>query len=83
MKHSTEQLAIGIVDHVLSSCSIKLSPVQKVLVTDQVQHMITWHIDDALKLIKNINTTSISQLDRFRRLLELEDNFGIPKTYTI
>lgn len=42
------------------------------------------YIDDILKTIKNINTTSLpGNNDRFVRIIHLEEKFGIPKRHLL
>ena len=48
-----------------------------------ISNSIAWHIDDALKVVKNINETSVNKQDRVDRLIELEQKFGIPKTHLL
>jgi hypothetical protein len=44
---------------------------------------IEYLIDDIFKLVKNINQTSLNDSDRIKRIIELEEKYGIPKTHLI
>lgn len=48
-----------------------------------ITRVIGYWIDDAFKLIKNIEQTSLNDSDRTQRLIEIEEKFGIPKTHLI
>ena len=50
---------------------------------ETVENRVTWYINDVLAIIKNINETSLDKMDRAKRLIELEEKFGIPKTHSI
>jgi hypothetical protein len=49
----------------------------------EIERRISYHLDDVLKVIKNINETSFNESDKFKRFIELEEKFGIPKTHLI
>lgn len=49
----------------------------------QLENMISWHLNDAFKIIKNINETSLNNADRSKRIIDLEAQYGIPKTHLI
>jgi hypothetical protein len=57
-----------------------LLPSQKL---KEIENQIAWHIDDVLKLIKNINETSVNEQDRVDRLIHAEHTYGIPKTHLL
>ena len=48
-----------------------------------VENCISWAMDDALKVIRNIENTSLNKLDRAARFIDLENKYGIPKTHLI
>lgn len=48
-----------------------------------IKHSITWHIDDVLKMIKNINDTSLPGVDRTNRIIEFEAKYGVSKTHIL
>jgi len=48
-----------------------------------IEGQISWHINDTLKLIKNINETSYNKEDRISRVFKMEEDYGIPKTHLI
>lgn len=48
-----------------------------------IKHLITWHMDDVLKMVKNINETSLAGSDRINRVIEFESKYGVPKTHII
>ncbi len=48
-----------------------------------ITNVISYWLDDAFKLIKNIDQTSLNDTDRFKRIIEIEEKFGIPKTHLI
>lgn len=50
---------------------------------ENIENRITWYINDVLKVLKNINETSVNKQDRAKRLIDLEEKFGIPKTHSI
>ena len=78
MKNSNEDLATKIVDMVLNKSDIKRSQM-----IANAENWISWQMDDAFKIIKNINQTSLNSTDRTQRLIDLEIKFGIPKTHLI
>lgn len=49
----------------------------------RVEEMISWHIDDFLKLAKNIKDTSLNEKDRIARLIDAEEKYGLPKTHLL
>lgn len=48
-----------------------------------IENELMWYLDDVFKCINNINETSLNSSDRAKRLIELEEKFGIPKTHNI
>jgi len=48
-----------------------------------IENFISWHINDILKLIKNINETSVNKQDRIDRIYQAEKEYGIPKTHLL
>lgn len=64
---------------------IDLAPASpdKETAVNAVRINITYLVDDILKLLKNINATSLNESDRFRRIIELEEKYGIPKTHIL
>lgn len=48
-----------------------------------IKEQITWFVDDILKMVKNINETSLPGADRTNRIIELEAKYGIPKTHIL
>lgn len=55
----------------------------EVLSEKWIERQLQRYLDDVFKLIKNIDETSLNSQDRFRRIIELEQKYGIPKTYLI
>ena len=55
----------------------------EVLSEKWIERQLQRYLDDVFKLIKNIDETSFNSEDRFRRIIELEEKYGIPKTYLI
>lgn len=53
------------------------------LSNDNLEIQVAWYLNDVFKVVKNINETSLDDLDRTRRFISLERNFGIPKTHLI
>lgn len=49
----------------------------------QKENILAWWLDDIFKWIKNIDSTSLDKLDRAKRIIELEEKKGIPKTHLI
>jgi hypothetical protein len=49
----------------------------------KIENELSWHINDVLKLIKNINETSVNEQDRVERLIHAEHTYGIPKTHLL
>ena len=79
MKNSNEDLATNIVDMVLN----KNADMKRSQMIAHAENLISWQMDDAFKIIKNINQTSLNSTDRTQRLIDLEIKFGIPKTHLI
>jgi hypothetical protein len=79
MKRSNEELAKDILE--LVKRNIDDMPESEIV--SYIENFISWQIDDALKLIKNINETSYNKFDRAQRLIELEQKYGIPKTHLL
>lgn len=73
---STSKLADRIVEKVHEA------PYRDVAI-EWVDQQIRYHIQDALKLIKNINETSMNEADRQKRIIAMEDEFGISKTHIL
>lgn len=48
-----------------------------------IYNALRYLLDDALKMIKNINETSLPGHDRTQRIIDLEKKFGIPKTHIL
>jgi hypothetical protein len=48
-----------------------------------VSSSIGWYLDDIFKLYENINETSVNWEDRVKRIYEMEEKFGIPKTHIL
>jgi len=48
-----------------------------------VNQNIKYLIEDVLKMVKNINETSLPGKDRMDRIIEMETKFGIPKTHIL
>lgn len=69
----TEEVAAGIIFHVKQNDGS----------VESVASMIRHYIDDVLKVIKNINETSLNSDDRLKRLCELEVKYGISKTHIL
>jgi hypothetical protein len=76
---SIEQVAVRIVSML---CPDKTGQEWKNAVTG-VYVNIEYLIDDTLKMVKNINETSLPGKDKMYRILELESKFGIPKTHLL
>lgn len=51
--------------------------------SEAVENQLMWYLDDVFKVINNINETSLDNMDRARRLIDLEAKYGIPKTHNI
>lgn len=49
----------------------------------RIDNMITWHIDDILALLKNINDTSVNSKDRTDRIIEAQSKYGIPTRHLL
>lgn len=49
----------------------------------QVEAEIYHQMDNAFKLIKNIQQTSLNDNERINRLIEAESKYGIPKTHLL
>ena len=64
---------------------VNLSPASpdKETLTYAIAYNIKYLIDDVLKMIKNINETSLPGADRTKRIIEMETKFGIPKTHIL
>lgn len=64
---------------------VELSPSapDKETCINAVRQNIAYLIDDVLKMVKNINETSLPGSDRTNRILELEAKYGIPKTHIL
>ena len=75
---SNNRLAIRIWDKI-KSCPISESEEGIRFIENQ----ISWQMNDAFRVIKNIDQTSLNKEDRAGRLIELEEKFGIPKTHLI
>lgn len=43
--------------------------------------VISAHVQDVLKAVKNINETSINNSDRWQRLIDLEEKYEVSKTH--
>ncbi len=41
------------------------------------------YLDEVFKIVKDINTTSLNADDRFKRIVELESKYDIPKTHLV
>ena len=80
MKDSNQKLAQKIY-YMVKDRSEQL--MQDVELIGYIENFISWQIDDALKMIKNINETSLNEKDRVNRLIELEQKYGIPKTHLL
>jgi uncharacterized pyridoxamine 5'-phosphate oxidase family protein len=48
-----------------------------------IEKFIAWHLNDCFKLIKNINETSLNSIDKAQRLIQIEKEYGIPKTHLL
>lgn len=46
-----------------------------------IANSISYFWQDATKVLKNINETSVNPDDRGKRLIKLEEDFGLSKTY--
>lgn len=76
---STGQFATRMVDKI---CIGKLQA-QKKEDAEILRESLQYFIGDVLKMVKNINETSLNGRDRLERVIELEKRFGIPKTNLI
>jgi hypothetical protein len=74
MTKSNRELAEDIISMINHECD-------RNKLIQSIENRISWQMNDAFKMIKNINETSISETDRVSRIIELEQKFGIPKTH--
>lgn len=54
-----------------------------VAISANIEANVRYFVEDLLKLIKNINETSLPGSDRTNRIIELEEKYGIPKTHLL
>lgn len=80
MRESNLSLAKRLYKKVKESPNTEVNEAEAVL---YIENQISWQMDEAFKMIKNIDQTSFNKQDRAERLIELESKFGIPKTHLI
>lgn len=80
MRESNLSLAKRLYKKVKESPNTEVNEAEAVL---YIENQISWQMDEAFKMIKNIDQTSFNKQDRAERLIELEAKFGIPKTHLI
>ncbi|HET6255820.1 MAG TPA: hypothetical protein VFE32_17215 [Puia sp.] len=70
------------IDNVVERCitHARQTTVPEELTRRRVREEITWFVEDALKLARNINETSVGPRDRLERLIEMEQRTGISKS---
>ena len=77
---SNRKLAERLVDDCLNN---NLPSRTKAEMIHHFENSITWAMDDAFKVIRNIQKTSLNKMDAAARFIGLEDKYGIPKTHLI
>lgn len=53
------------------------------MTVNDIEFLIQHHFDDATKVLKNINKTSLNDNDRFSRIVDFEQTFGLSKTHLV
>lgn len=76
---SLEKTAAGINENLGNLYSKATASERTVYIMNQLKYLL----DDAFKLVKNINETSLPGKDRTDRLIEIESKLGIPKTHLL
>jgi len=77
---SNRKLAKRLVDDCLYNNLPKRTKAEMI---NHFESSITWAMDDAFKIIRNIENTSLNKMDKAARFIELENKYGIPKTHLI
>ena len=77
---SNRKLAERLVAVCLDNNIYKRTRSQMVIDTER---SIEYHLDDVLKVVRNIQDTSLNKIDAATRFIELENKYGIPKTHLI
>lgn len=68
---------------IVNKLNPKITLAEQAEAVSWVKAQITYAMDDAFKLVKNINDTSSNESDRQKRIIDMESEFGIPKTHII
>ncbi len=77
---SNRELAERLVKDCLENNVVKRT---KSEMENHLEDSITWAMNDAFRIIKNIEKTSLDNMDRATRFIRLEEKYGIPKTHLI
>jgi len=82
LKESVDELS-GRIIQIVQNWETEPVPMLATTLHKAINIQIEWYLNDVFAVLKNINETSLNNIDRAQRLIELEVRFGIPKTHTI